>query len=434
MKKPKSKVYQYIIDKSVSILINKKQTDELLDYIYNTYNIPRDEIMDIIAMRTEQDILNIRKDVNHIYYALVDGIYNAKVNKDVSPVEDFFDKEEIKLYSKPFPKKIKKFDLSFPCVTVDDDIWVGAVDVDWLMFLTNLGKIRYNPEIQRTMRKVKRKTKDNKEEIVYEISRNQKSIKGIRELFHNGQYIPNTIILNIPLDSKYEVYINDDREMVFNDSLEYLEILDGYHRYYGMCQEKIINPDFNCPIILQITRFGIEKGSRYIHQQDLKTKMRKVDSESMDTMAPANRICAILNDKQGHPWQGQIRRNGGYVNLPLLSAIIWQLYVKEIKDIKQKDIRSIADEIAKKTEKIIINNSDLEDRELEYFELCIIMCYCKYYIGEDVDIDNSTVNTVAEAIDELNDDKYKHLWKINGIHPLTPKTVKAIRGVIDKIT
>lgn len=346
------------------IVFDKEKCNKIVETINNNYNIPTGIIMDMIAGRS------VLEDVPEFFlYAITENILPKQVNSYFTPVE-------INEYSKmKFEEPKIKFPLIIKCEQVNRDQWIGVVDVDFFMNLRKAQLINYNVNAQRTLRKKKRGNS-----IVYQISLNTAAIKSITGLMKNNIYIPNTITLNIPYDSEADFrYDEESRELIIN-SINHFDISDGYHRYISICQLKDQNDDFNYPIELRVINFGDEKVRQFIYQEDQKTKMRRIDSDSMNMNAPSNIVCERLNSDILFNLKGKISRNDGLINQGDFSETIKYFYFnnksnavsnKEII-IAQKDIR---DKFNYLTE---INPSYLE-RNYSRKDLMIIMyCFSKY--------------------------------------------------------
>ena len=89
---------------------------------------------------------------------------------------------------------------------------------------------------------------------------------------------------------------------------------------------------FDYPMELRITTFSDSKAQQMIWQEDQKTKMRRIDSKSLNQNDFATRICNQINaDKQSNLC-GLISRNKGVINAAYFCNIVQMLYVTQVKN------------------------------------------------------------------------------------------------------
>ena len=58
-------------------------------------------------------------------------------------------------------------------------------------------------------------------------------------------FVPNTITLNIPMETEFDFHYDEDSCSLITKSVEHLDITDGYHRYIAACQAKDKNQNFD---------------------------------------------------------------------------------------------------------------------------------------------------------------------------------------------
>lgn len=318
------------INKLLSSLIRKKDfenyVDSIIDYTYQKHNIPKGELTDYLSGRKSWESAN-----DIIIYIIIEALdhvkFNARVIKYGQLFNEYFTKSEIGKYSK-YKHKIDtiKFPLHISCYQVASDQWIGVADMKLLIQLGEAQLIRYNENAQRIMRK--KITGDHEEFVPYV---NRKAVNEITQFYKDNSYIPNTLTLNIPEDVETSFrYDNETHEIIFN-SIECLDITDGYHRYLGALKVYNENKDFNTPIELRITQFSDEKARGFIYQEDQKTKMTKIESRSMQVNAPANIIVERLNTSSTSNIKGLIQRVGGIINQPILVSCIDKHYLCNLK-------------------------------------------------------------------------------------------------------
>lgn len=127
--------------------------------------------------------------------------------------------------------------------------------------------INYNVNAQRTMQRV---IKGDKE--LYRITLNKHAVNSIRRSFESGEFIPNTITLNIPEDPENEFYYNEKNSELVIKNINHFDISDGYHRYVAACQAYDQNDKFNYPLEIRIVSFDNDKVKKFIFQEDQKQR------------------------------------------------------------------------------------------------------------------------------------------------------------------
>lgn len=237
---------------------------------------------------------------------------------------EYFTESEIKAFTAGrYEEEKTEFPIIIPAIKVADDQWIGAITAKTLIGFGKSGLIHYEADTQRAMKKVIKG-----ENVFYKISLDKTALKEIYEQYKNGNYIPNTITLNIPEGSGEFAYDEMRRELQIY-SLENFNIVDGYHRYRGLVS--IINdiPEFDCNMEIRITNFSVEKAESFIWQEDKKTKMRKVDSSSYNMNDLANRITKRVNESADSNLKGMLNRVDGRINFGEFASCVKYYFLKE---------------------------------------------------------------------------------------------------------
>lgn len=356
MKLPK----EFLIKKITSICdkLDQKRTQELTVSINEKYGISLGTVSDILNLRIDLDYQN-----DFILYAILDGLAE-------NSLPEFFTDAEISRYSKTRYEKENPV-LTFEVVRIDKDQYIGKITAKKLIELRDAQIIRYNTNTQRTLTRVIRGMKES-----FKITINKIMIEKIIESYKNGNYIPNTITLNVAEDATCNY--NPDTHILTIMDAEYLDIIDGFHRYLSLSQMSNLNPEFDYPMELRITQFPEEKSQHFIWQEDQKTKMKKTDSDSMNQDNPGTQIAEMLN--QNGIFRNLISRNGGIIDFPLLSTSIAFFYFRDYRSKPNRsDLILVRNEIRSKLESIVECNPDLLNKRWDYwFQLYAIGC-CRYY-------------------------------------------------------
>lgn len=274
-------------------------------------------------------------------------------------------------YSSP---KLPK-NLEYEMIQITDDQWIGKITAAQLMQLRDAQIINYNENTQRVMRRV-----TNGKIEFYEIALNQKAIMQLEKLYLSGTYIPNTITLNMP-EGTFYTYTNG---LLTIQQMDHFDITDGYHRYIAM--SNLYNDDntFDYPMVLCITNYSQDKARQLIWQEDQKTKMARIDSESMNMNSLANKIVTRLNMSSTFNLAGMISSNGGLINAAEFAEIIRIVFfpVSRLSS-KQMELTALIETEKKLNEKInfvtAMDTSLLGEKWSRNFLYCLI-----YAIGSRI--------------------------------------------------
>lgn len=327
MLKEKKELIDYLKSRCGSLVFNQEKLNTVITEIEAENNVPTGIIMDIIAGRT-----NMEEDNEFLLFLICNKINPNKV-------KEFFTENEINFYqAQQYERDEFEFPVDIQCLQVAPDQWIGTADVDFLIKLRKAQLINYNANAQRTMQRIVRGNKE-----VYKISLNAKALKEIKTSLAQGSFIPNTITLNMPETTDWTY--DSKKNILTINQLPAFDISDGYHRYVAMCQLKEADESFNYPIELRIISFPDDKVKQFIYQEDQKTKMRKVDSASMNMASPANITLERLNTDTMFDLKGRILRNGGQINFGYAGNIVDYLFFKGTKTAPMNEIVTIKDQL-----------------------------------------------------------------------------------------
>lgn len=351
------------------IVLDKEKSEEMAEYVNQAYNMSTGDVMDYIAGR-----LPVNKDTNiFTLFILADGLDKVR---QTNILKESFTEIEIKEFSKSKIEEAKiEFPIEIPCIQISDDQWIGCCSAKFLMQLRDSQLINYNVNAQRTMQRVKRGDSE-----FFRIAINKKAVRAIKESLQSELYIPNTITLNIP-ENETDFYYVKDKSVLVIRNIKAFDIADGYHRYLAISQLHDANPDFDYPLELRVINFSDDKTKQFIFQEDQKTKMRQIDSDSMNMGDPCNRVVEKLNRNVMFDLYGQISRNEGKINYAELSQVISYFYYKKDGQSyrsKEYDAQFVATAVKELTDKLnmVIESSDkLLNEPIDFMELMVIF-YC----------------------------------------------------------
>ena len=367
------------------VLFDKEKANNVLNEMQASFNIPTGLTMDLLTGRTKLEDAN-----EFVLFALCKCLDKELEKHNLGK---FFTNNEIGGYSNfKFQEERIKFPIEIKCIPVASDQWIGSTDVDFIMKLRNAQLINYNINAQRTLQKVVKGEKS-----YYKITLNKDAINKIAESMNNGNYIPNTITLNMPETTDFSY--DDSKNVLIIKSLDHFDISDGYHRYISMGQLKDKNPDFNYPMELRIVMFSEDKIKQFIYQEDQKTKMRKIDSDSMNMNAPENLVVERLNRDVIFNLKNKIGRNGGSINYGELASIIKYFYFRgQGADKSVRRIIEVENEIKNKFNRLTEAYPDLLDKNYSFAELMII-----FYTFDSVEVNNYTPERTYDLLNKIDE-------------------------------
>ncbi len=398
MLKEKKELVSYLKARCGSLVFNQEKLNAIVTEIETENSVPTGIIMDIIAGRTDME-----EDNEFLLFLICNKINPNKA-------KEFFTENEINFYqTQQYETNEFEFPLDIQCLQVASDQWIGVADVDFLIELRKAQLINYNANAQRTMQRVVRGNKE-----IYKISLNVKALKEIKINLAQGNFIPNTITLNMPEDTDWTY--DTKRNVLTINQLSAFDISDGYHRYVAMCQLKEVNPEFNYPIELRIISFPDDKVKQFIYQEDQKTKMRKVDSASMNMSSPANIVLERLNTDTMFDLKGKVLRNGGQINFGYAGNIVDYLFFKGIKTAPMNEIVAIKDQLKNGINAFVETNPEWFDRQFDFKETLILF----YGIaqGWSPEIINDKINKIEQLDKRIFTNKAVKKSMINAIEKL----------------
>ena len=356
------------------IIFDRDQIQKMVFDLHDRFGVAIGDIMDYINGQND-----INKADTFMLFVLSTGF--DSILKVSNLVNSIFTEIEIKEFS---AQKIEAEQLDMPirikCIQIKEDQWIGTSDVRFLMLLRDAQKINYNTNAQRAMKRIVRGGNET-----YKIAINNSAVRKIRDSYERGIFIPNTITLNLPMDSDF-YYNTKTCELVIRE-FKYFDVADGYHRYLAMSQIYSNDKSFNYPIELRIISFSDDKTKQFIFQEDQKTKMRKIDSDSMNMDSAPNIVAERLNRNIMFNWHGQIARGGSRVNMSDLAAMIRYFYYKpynpqKLRSLDQKFIMETEQKLIDKLNPIIASNEKLINETVD-FKTLLLLFYCIDKYGDD---------------------------------------------------
>ena len=416
MLKDKKTLEQYLEGQCDKVVVDNDKCKSIYAYANETYHIPKGIISDLIAKR-----MVMSEASEFVLFILLDSMYNVlRENQKILGVDKFYTMQETQYYRKSkYEADSIKFPLTFKMVQVEEDQWTGKIDIQTLMQLRQAQLINYNINAQRTMKRVIRGDKES-----YKITLNQKAVTEIASAYEHNTFIPNTITLNIPMEFDSDFYYDEDSCSLIIKSLDHFDITDGFHRYIAACQISDLNHDFNYNMELRIVNFTEDKAKQLIFQEDQKTKMKKVDSNSMNMNKAANIVVTRLNENVRCNFKGLISRHDGIIHFGELAELVDYFYFKGVKKEKERSVTIQA--IKELTDNFnILTEYDTKylEQKMDYKTLLVVM-FCFDYFKDNKDKTKmcEVIEKMAKAIQNSDNKKFKNK---------TPR--KSLMTEIDKI-
>lgn len=343
---------------------NKKFINECSQKLYKQYDIPIEVSLDYLTER--KNISTASPEIKSAIESVVDPrMYSAAHN--------------LMHRSWKYKENKSSKQLTYDMVQIADDQWIGKITVRELMQLREAGLVNYNENAQRVMKHVTR----GKAEF-YIVSVNKKAVLSMEKLFEDGQYIPNTITLNMPDDTNF-LYRNGT---LIIKNIDHFDITDGYHRYLAMSNLYDDDENFDYPMELRITNYSEDKSRQLIWQEDQKTKMARIDSESMNANSYPNIVVQRLNLNKAFSLAGQINTTRGIINAADMAEIIRVTYFPVSRVFsKKKEIEALktaTDELVEGINYVVEENLDLVDHSWDRpFLYCLV-----YNINNHVELED----------------------------------------------
>lgn len=410
----KKSLVQYLEEQYDIIVLDNDVCKKIYTYANQTYDIPKGIVSDLITKRTEMKNIS-----EFVLFVLLDSICHVINDKDILGVDKFYTFQETKFYrnSKYETGKIQ-FPLVFKAIQITEDQWVSRIDVKELMQLRRAQMINYNAATQRVMKRIVKGEKES-----YQISINKKAVKEITEALKNRMFISNALTFNIPMDTEYDFYYDEEkREFVIN-KIDHLDCLDGFHRFLAICNAFDSDENFEYSFEIRIVNWETSKCQTFIYQEAQHTPIKKAVASSLNMNKDANIIVERINNNVNCNMKGLINRSQGKIDFVDMAMLVDWFYIKNNKQkgssntLNLKIIRELTENINILTES---DDKYLEER-WDYLLLLSAMCVFDYCKNNNIDKKNMT-----SLIDKVFTD-----LKNSGNTKLKNKTIR--KGLVEYV-
>jgi len=315
---------------------------------------------------------------DELYWVTDSFVKSFKMKETI--INDCFTKSEIETFGNSVNTR---GDINFPfeisAVQVSEDQWIGVIDSEMLIKLRRNGMIKYNKNIQR---RIKTRTINGRD--YDEIDINAKACSQMKKMFMDNQFIPNTITLNYN-DEKSDIYYDKERAKLVVNSLEWFDIVDGYHRFISICQASDSNPDFHYTMELRITKYTEDKANQFIWQEEQKTHIIKKGVTSGYNMYEAsNRITNRLNTTAACDLVGRITKYGPVDSMSMSQAIEHYYGLDKMSDEERRAAMApITKDIMEDISLLVDNDPDIMIKNFRYYEVYVMIYVFSRFYGKD---------------------------------------------------
>lgn len=360
----------------INYITDKKRLQEFSNELKTRYGLETYHSDQILSMSTSIDL-----ESDEVLYCIL-SVVNEKY------ITTYFTDNEIKKYSNVnFEKKIDR-NLQFKCIQIENDQWIGRIEVSKILEMADNNMLHYEMETQRVMQ-LKRAGGTS----YYAVTVNEKAVKKIMESMRNRLFIPNTITLNIPIDKAIPYYDEETFTLHITD-IDYLDIIDGYHRYVAMNRLVKEGFQFTTPMEVRITNFSVDKAKLFIFQEDQKTQMTKVDSNSFNVASIENKVVDLLRKDNGI-FSGVFEKTS-IIDPGYLSQFIKPCFANIKKEDQLKVIVQSKKKIIDKLTELISIKPDILDKKWETDKILTFA----YIAMRDLDVEE--IDNIYEIVTNLD--------------------------------
>ena len=242
----------------------------------------------------------------------------------------------------------------------------------------------------------------------------------------NGAYIPDPITLNMPDGSTFS--FENNTLTVYSLPKGMFNLDDGYHRYIAMSQIYDFDSDFDYPMELRLVNFSNAKANSFIFQQDQKTPMKKIVSDSYNVNAVPNKVVQRLNQDPMCNIQGMIGRNDAKINDAVFGKIISYFFVD--KKVKKEDEMSHVIQIKNKLVADFNTLTEQDSKFLGKYDDALLLTTIYVFTSE---IDQSHyAKAINQIYGKLSDDD-KAMMKISTIGAVRKKSINVLQKLIKEV-
>lgn len=347
------------VEKLVAPITKRKDRLALYDHLKRKFDMNAGTASDIVCLKRDMAEFTAFQ-----LFAIVYCLKRDDLGK-------FFTEEEIEsLSNEKFEQTSVKFPLKLKLIQITDTQWIGGIDNITLMQWASARMFEYDPNQQRALQIIKHGEVEIRKPFV-----NRNAVREIKESMMNGTYIPDPITLNMTDEAIYS-YDKTNCILTINEIPNGMfKLIDGYHRTIAMSEIYQADPDFRIQMQLQVVAFDSDTASAFVFQQDQKTFMKKVESDSYDPYSITSRIIARINRSPEFLLQNEIGRNGAKIDQAKLGKLIEYYWMTEriTKTEQPVFITNTAKTIREKLNTILEQDADLLTNGFDDTQLFVVM-------------------------------------------------------------
>jgi hypothetical protein len=277
---------------STKIKLNKKKVEQIQKNLSEKHGINYGETKKLLNFFEEEKENMDRR----VFVLLVKEVFLASGNGDLDPTKHF-EKNELKLVETYDASIYKEEALKLPItlnnfLMIDDENYLGILDIKFLKKMFDADLIRYNYETQRNAKFIKIKGETQR---VANIT--QKSVEDIAEGIVKGTLAPTQLTFNASVgtsDEGDELQYNAKKMELEIKKGTMIDILDGMHRLMGSLRALEINPEIEFRFSILVKNCNTASAQKFIGEINTVNVMPKAHVEAMKALRRSDSVVKQL--------------------------------------------------------------------------------------------------------------------------------------------
>lgn len=401
--------------------INKKIRESVAEKL-KKHGITHGTVNDLFSRR---ELIPLSTVSQPLLCLLTVALYESEAEEKyrIDPQKFFTDYEIEEAKSFVVPKEdVTKYPVIFSNVLkFEDDYYVTKITLAEIASLFKKMVIRYNPETQRPLI-----SKAYGDKIVQEIDINKRSIQEIKQNILEGKQITDFIAFNVlqgntPADIEY-----DEKNLQLFINSGDINLIDGFHRCLAGLYAYQENPNIDFSYGLVITNWDIDKALRFIHQSDLKNKLKPSFKKAINPNKLSNSIVKKINENSQSYLSGKITTDKHLIS-PNNKLIMFDV-LSDVIDIEFQPKENI--DVVKQGKFIMDGLNYIIEQKPELLNETNEILWMTYIVLlKDVyEVDNWQ-NVLSEKLSKIERNRLESIT----YKSITKSTIKKIREIISNI-
>lgn len=283
--------YIELVKQNLLILVDNPKEKKEVEYQLKQNGISKGQLISYFKHLDKLDNADIRE------VALIGEQLAVKFDITELQLEQWFTELEISDIHQYYKFVEVTEKVEFPIVLEDvtmvsNGAFILPISAKKIAQLYNGGALRYNPDVQRQPKFVKRQGKVTQRPMIY-----QKSIQEISQHLLEGTLVPTTVAYNCALGSadgvEEIVYNSKDKTLTINDGTR-IDILDGMHRTLGCVNAIAKNKDIDFNFICMIFNFNTRMAQQYQSQLAKANPIPKSRVQELEASRYADTVVKML--------------------------------------------------------------------------------------------------------------------------------------------